>query len=94
MKLDYLDASHWAYLASSLGIRMPNIADKTTTGLITKYIRKLNLSREVFDEHYTSASFFIKNNPKWSAYATVGLLCELKQDILNKPRGNVYIEWC
>lgn len=84
IKLDYLDASHWASLASSFGIRMPNNADKTTTSVITKYLKKLNIPREVFDEHYTSASFFIKNNPKWSAYATVGLLCELKMDMNNK----------
>lgn len=93
LKLDYLDHSHWASLASSFGIRMPNIADKTTTGVITKYLKKLSIPRELFDEHYTSASYFIKNNSKWSAYATVGLLCELKKEIQDKPRGIVRIEW-
>jgi len=80
LKLEYLDSNYWSGLASKYGVRMPNNADKVTAGLITKYLRRIGVSRETFDNHYTNSSYFIKHNPEWSAYAFVGLLLELKEE--------------
>ena len=78
LKTEYLDSNNWATLASKYKIRMPNKLDPTTSKLIRKYMKKLTLDLSVFNEHYNSMTYFISNNPRWSALATVGLLLELK----------------
>jgi hypothetical protein len=79
LQTEYMDSGHWATLASDRGVRMPSNLDHTTLAIITKYLKRCNVSRETFNEHYTSSTYFIKNNPRWSAYATAGIILELPQ---------------
>ena len=81
LKMSYLDSNHWSDLATKHKVRMPLSGSPTTPALISKYLRKCDVSIEVWDDHYTSRKFFCKWNPRWSAQATVGLILELKDDL-------------
>lgn len=79
VKTDYLDAGHWSTLVSRYGVRMPHQDDVTSVKIVRKYLKRCNVSVETFNEHYTSMNYFVENNPRWSAYATAGLVLELKE---------------
>lgn len=80
LKLDYLDAGHWASLASKFGIRMPSSEEAVDTSCIRKYLKRAGIDVAVFNDHYTSMGFFVKNNPLWTKYAAAGLILELKEN--------------
>lgn len=80
LKMDYLDSGHWATLASKYGIRMPMQGVPTSLPVIRKYLKLCGLEQEDWNEHYTSRDYFVKNNPKWTAYATAGLILEMKDE--------------
>ncbi len=79
IKTEYLDEPHWAALASQAKLRMPHKNEPTSSSHIRKYLRKLGVDIEVFNDHYTSIKHFLANNPRWSAYATAGIVLELAQ---------------
>ena len=81
LKLEWLDDPYWAGLASKYNVRMPNAADKVTAGLITKYLKRVNIPREDFVAHLTGFSYFTKNNPTVGAYAMVGHLLEIRESM-------------
>ena len=79
LKMDYLDSSHWQSLATLYKIRMPMEGEAASINIIRKYLNRANVSSETFNEHYTSAKYFVTNNPLWTAYATAGIILELKE---------------
>jgi hypothetical protein len=81
LKMTYLDSNHWATLGSRFGVRMPLSGTASSQSVIRKYLKLCGVSREVFNEHYTSADYFLSNNKLWSAYATAGLILELKEQL-------------
>lgn len=81
VKTEYLDAGHWSNLASKHGVRMPHQDDVTSVKVIRKYLKRCDVSVETFNEHYTSMGYFVKNNPRWSAYASAGVILELKDSL-------------
>lgn len=81
VRTEYLDAGHWSNLASKYGVRMPHQDDATSVKVLRKYLKRCNVSVETFNEHYTSMTYFVKNNPRWSAYATAGIILELKESV-------------
>jgi hypothetical protein len=42
-------------------------------------MRKINISNELFKEHYTSVDYFLENNKRWVLYAVAGLLLEIRE---------------
>ena len=80
LKMNYLDNSHWASLATKYKIRMPYSNDKASPAIIRKYLKKAGLSVDTWNDSYTSMKYFCENNPLWSAYAVAGLVLELKDD--------------
>jgi hypothetical protein len=79
LKLSYLDSNYWATLASKFKIRMPSNEEAVTTSTIRKYLNKLSIPVDVWNEHYTSIKYFVENNPKWTKYAAAGLCLEIKE---------------
>lgn len=79
IKTHYLDAGHWADLATKHKIRMPSNLEPVKASVIVKYLKRAGLSIDVWDEHYTSTKYFCKHNPLWSCYAAAGLVLELKE---------------
>lgn len=77
---NWLDEGHWRSLASKYKLRMPNMYDLPSTGVLTRVLKKLNMTRQQFNEHYTSYSYFVKNNPDVSAFVLCGLLLEIKDE--------------
>jgi hypothetical protein len=78
-KLEYMDAPRWAELASKHKIRMPAYNQPADAKGIRKYMRKINISNELFKEHYTSVDYFLENNKRWVLYAVAGLLLEIRE---------------
>ena len=78
LKTDYLDENHWSNLASKYKIRMPHRNEKATAKSIRKYLKKADVSIYKWNESYTSVSYFLENNPKWTALACAGLIMEMK----------------
>lgn len=78
-KLEYMDSNHWAELASKYKVRMPTYNIPADAKGIRKMMRKVNISNELFKEHYTSVEYFLQNNPKWTLLAVTGLLLEIKE---------------
>lgn len=82
MKTVYVDEAHWEDLARKHKVkRLPLRLEPATAPLIRKWCTKLKVPLEVFEEHYTSTTYFVKNNPKWTIFAVVGLLLELKDEL-------------
>ena len=81
LKLDYLDSNHWATLASKYKVRMPSNEEQVDTSCIRKYLNKLNIPVETWNDHYTSMKYFIQQNATWTKYAAVGLVLELKESL-------------
>lgn len=79
VKTEYLDSGYWHILASKYNVRMPHQDDVTSVKVVRKYLKRAGVPVEVWNEHYTSASYFVKNNPMWSAFATAGLVLELRE---------------
>lgn len=79
VKREYLDSNHWATLASRYAIRMPSNDEAVSVPILRKYIIKSGIGTEKFNEHYTGMTYFVKHNPKWSAYAAAGIILELKE---------------
>jgi hypothetical protein len=77
---NWLDEGHWRNLASKYKLRMPNMYDLPSSALLTRVLKKLNMTRQQFNEHYTSYSYFVKNNPDVSAYVLCGLILEIKNE--------------
>lgn len=77
---DWLDEAHWRNLAGKYKVRLPNMYDLPSSALLTRILKKLNMKREQFNEHYTSYSYFVKNNPDVSAFVLCGLLLEIKDE--------------
>ena len=65
LKMHYLDEGNWATLATSMKV-------------INSYLKKCGVSYDEWNDHYTSRQYFLENNPLWTAYATVGLILELR----------------
>jgi hypothetical protein len=80
LKMDYLDSNHWADLASKYKIRMPMQGVAASKPVIRKYLKLCGIERQTWDDHYTSAEFFITNNVGWTAYAVAGLILEMKEE--------------
>ena len=78
IKTSYLDEGHWAMLASKHKLRMPNMNEKATPNLLRKYLRKTGVSVDTWNEHYSGIGKFLASNPLWNAYASAGLVLELK----------------
>lgn len=82
LKLSYADEGHWDDLARKHGIkRMPSKEDQVDTAVVRKFMHKLDISNEVFQEHFTSVKYFVEKNPKWTKYAAAGVLLELKESL-------------
>lgn len=82
LKLNYADENHWDELARKYGIkRMPSKEDQVDTATLRKFIGKLEIPFEVFNEHFTNVKYFADKNPKWTKYAAVGMLLELKESL-------------
>lgn len=82
LKLEYLDSSHWAALATKYKIRMPNNEEAVTVSVLRKYLNKLNIPFEVWNDRYTSIKYFVENNSKWTKYAAAGLVLEIKDELM------------
>lgn len=78
LKTDYLDEPLWHTLASEYKIRLPHRNEKATVKSIRKYLKKADVSIDKWNESYTSVSYFLENNPKWTALGVVGLIMEMK----------------
>ena len=81
VKTEYLDNSYWASLASKHNVRMPHQDDVTSIKVLRKYLKRCGVFVEAFNDSYTSMSYFVKNNPRWSAYASAGVILELKESV-------------
>lgn len=82
LKLEYADETHWADLATKHGVkRMPSKEDQVDAPTLRKFIGKLDIPYEAFYERFTSVKYFVDNNPKWTKYAAVGMLLELKEEL-------------
>lgn len=79
LKLSYLDSGHWHSLASKHSIRMPNSEDAVSSKIIRRFLKRCNVSVDLWDSHYSSVAYFVENNSKWTAFAAVGLILELKE---------------
>jgi len=77
---NWLDEGRWRTLASRYKLRMLNMYDLPSTGMLTRVLKKLNMTRDQFNEHYTSYNYFVKNNPDVSAFVLCGLLLEIKDE--------------
>ncbi len=80
LKLHYLDAGHWAKLATDFGIRMPSNEEPVDASTLRKYLKRAGVEVETFNAHYTSMGYFVKHNPLWTKYAAAGLILELKEN--------------
>lgn len=80
LKLSYLDNGYWHTLASKHSIRMPSSEDAVSTKMIRKYLKRCNVSVDIWDSHYTSVRYFVENNPTWTAMAVAGLILELAEE--------------
>lgn len=80
LKTEYLDSNHWADLATRYKVRMPMQGVAASPAVIRKYLKLCGLEQEDWDAAYTSRKYFIEQNPLWSAYATAGLILEMKAD--------------
>lgn len=78
LKTNYLDMPHWQHLASLYKVRMPMAGVAVSAKEIRKALKKCNVSVDTFNEHYTSMTYFVQNNPLWTAQAVTGLVLELK----------------
>lgn len=78
LKTEYLDSNHWSSLASKYKIRLPHKNEKASAKSIRKYLKKADVSIDKWNESYTSVSYFLENNPKWTALACAGLIMEMK----------------
>lgn len=81
IKTEYLDAPHWASLASKYQVRMPHKNEPTSVKAVRKWLKKCNVPLDVFESHYTSAKYFVSSNAKWSSLATLGVILELRQEL-------------
>lgn len=82
LKLEYADEAHWDELARKHGVkRMPSKEDQVDATMIRAWINKLGLTFEQFNEAFTGVKEFVKNNPKWTKYATAGVMLELKDEL-------------
>lgn len=81
IKTEYLDAPHWASLASKYQVRLPHKNEPTSVKSVRKWLKKCNVPLDVFESHYTSAKYFVSNNAKWSSLATLGVILELKNEM-------------
>lgn len=80
LKLDYADMNYWLDLASKHKIRMPYYNEPCSVRIIRKYLKKCNVPTPIWNDHYTSMDYFVKNNANWTAVATTGLILELKEE--------------
>lgn len=78
LKLSYMDETHWASLGSKYNIRMPRQDEKASVKTIRKYLKKAGIDYKEWNACYTSADYFVENNPTWTAYAVAGLVLEMK----------------
>lgn len=82
LKTEYADDAHWGELARKYGIaRMPSSEEAVDTTTIRRMCTKLDIPLEVFAEHFTSVSYFVKHNPTWTKRAAAGVILELKDDL-------------
>lgn len=79
LKTEYLDEPLWHSLASEYKIRMPHRNEKASAKSIRKYLKKADVSIDKWNESYTSVSYFLENNPKWTALGVAGLIMEMKE---------------
>lgn len=78
LKLEYLDKGHWERLASHYSVRMPSNEEAVDIKTLRKYIKRVGISQDLWNDHYTSFKYFITNHPTWTKYAAVGLMLELR----------------
>jgi len=81
IKTEYLDSYYWSTLASKYKVRMPHANEPTSVKMVRRYLKRCNVPVESFNEHYTNATYFVKNNPEWSAYATAGIVLEIRDGL-------------
>lgn len=79
LKLDFADATHWRSLASAHGVRLPAwYIPGSELKHIRRACRRLGIGSEGMREAtgFSRAEDFASANPKWPAFALVGLLLE------------------
>lgn len=79
LKTEYLDEPLWHTLASEYKIRLPHMNEKASAKSIRKYLKKADVSIDKWNESYTSVSYFLENNPKWTTLGVAGLIMEMKE---------------
>lgn len=81
LKLDYMDSSYWAELASKYKVRMPTYNEPISAKGIRKMLKRCGVDNDTFKEHYTSVDYFIENNSKWTLAAVTGIILEIREGI-------------
>lgn len=82
LKLEYADEAHWDELARKHSIgRMPSKLDQVDATMIRAWVKKLDLTFDQFNEHFTGVKYFVDHNPTWTKYATAGVMLELKESL-------------
>lgn len=77
----FADAAYWQKLASKFGVRVPSAyVPGYEMKPIRKAMRKLNITPAVFAEVFGgNIKSFQSNNPRWPAFAIIGLLLEIAE---------------
>ena len=83
LRQDFADKPEWLRLASEQGVSMPSWWLKPTSGNITKFMKKIDVSIEEFKlvHGISRLSEFEQMNPEWPMWALFGLMLEWKRDL-------------
>jgi hypothetical protein len=81
LRQDFLDASHWADLASQRDVRLPIWGTPCATGAMTRWLKRAGLSVAWYRgwSGYQSLQQWIDANPLWPLRAFVGILLEERE---------------
>lgn len=83
LRKSFADSNHWRKLASKYGVRMPaEYVPSDEFKPIRKAMRKLGIDpQQVRDAFGGDVKFIHAMNPTWPAYAVIGLLLEIRDEI-------------
>lgn len=83
LRQSFADSNHWRKLASKYGVRMPNeFAPSDEYKPIRRAMRKLGIEpQQVKDAFGGDVKHIHRMNPTWPAYAVIGLLLEMREEM-------------
>lgn len=83
LRQSFADSNYWRKLASKYGVRMPaEYVPSDEFKPIRKAMRKLGIEpQQVRDAFGGDVKFIHSMNPTWPAYAVIGLLLEMREEM-------------